>query len=327
MKAAIHTRYGSPDVVKVMEIAKPVPKNNEVLVKVYASTVNRTDCGFRSAEYFISRFFSGLIRPRKKTLGCEFAGEIEAVGERVKLWNIGDKIVGFNDAQFGGHAEYMTLNENETFTKIPDKFSYEEVAPLLEGAHYALCDIRAAKVKNGQNVMVYGATGAIGSAAVQLLKYFGANITAVCNTKNIELVKTLGADYVIDYTNEDFTKTTEKFDLIFDAVGKSSFRQCKPLLKEKGVYISTELGKNAENIFLALYTPIFCSKKVLFPIPSITKEDVEFLKELAENGHYKPVIDRTYNLEQIVEAYRYVETGQKTGNVIIKNHQSKIKNE
>jgi NADPH:quinone reductase-like Zn-dependent oxidoreductase len=318
MKAAIHTKYGPPDVVKVMEIPKPVPKHNEVLIKVYASTVNRTDCGFRSAEYFISRFFSGLVRPRRNTLGCEFAGEIEAIGEGVKLWKTGDGIVGFSDSQFGGHAEYMTLNENETFAKIPAGFSYEEVAPLLEGAHYALCDIRAAKVKKGQNVMVYGATGAIGSAAVQLLKYFGANVTAVCNTKNIELVKTLGADKVIDYTSEDFTKTAEKFDFIFDAVGKSSFSQCKPLLTKKGIYISTELGKNAENIFLALFTPVFSAKKVLFPIPSITKEDVGFLSELAGKGHYKPVIDRTYNLDRIVEAYRYVETGQKTGNVVIK---------
>jgi len=207
MRAAIHTKYGSPDVVKVIEVPKPIPGSNEVLIKVHASTVNRTDCGFRSAEYFISRFFSGLIKPRNNTLGCEFAGEIEAIGENVKSWKIGDRIVGFNDKQFGGHAEYMTLPEDETFAAIPVNFSYHEAAPLLEGAHYALCDIRAAKVKNGQNVLVYGATGAIGSAAVQLLKYFGANVTAVCNTKNVELVKTLGADFVIDYTKEDFTKT------------------------------------------------------------------------------------------------------------------------
>ena len=318
MKAAINTKYGLPEVVKVLEIEKPVPGHNEVLIKVYASTVNRTDCGFRSADYFISRFWSGLISPRYKTLGCEFSGEIEAVGENVTSWKIGDRIVGFNDKRFGGHAEYMTLNENETFTKIPHNFSFHEVAPLFEGAHYALCDIRAAKVKNGQNVLVNGATGAIGSAAVQLLKYFGANVTAVCNTENMELVKSLGADRLIDYTKEDFITTEQVFDFIFDAVGKSSFGRCKPLLKKGGVYISTELGKNAENIFLALITPLFCRKKVFFPIPFIDREVVEFLKELAENGHYKPVIDRTYALEQIVEAYRYVETGQKTGNVVIK---------
>ena len=318
MKAAINTKYGSPDAVKVMEIAKPVPNRNEVLIKIHASTVNRTDCGFRSAEYIITRFWTGLVRPRKKPLGCEFAGEIEAIGENVTSWKIGDRIVGFNDKQFGGHAEYMTLNENETFAQIPDNFSYHEAAPLLEGAHYALCDIRAAKVKNGQNVLVYGASGAIGSAAVQLLKYFGACVTAVCNSKNVELVKTLGADHVIDYTTEDFTKTGQLFDFIFDAVGKSSYGQCKPLLKKGGIYISTELGKNAENVFLALFTSVFYSKKVLFPVPSISRKDVEFLIDLAENGHYKPVIDRMYDFEQIVEAYRYVETGQKTGNVVIK---------
>ena len=318
MKAAINTRYGLPDVVKVMEVPKPIPDGNEVLIKVYASTVNRTDCGFRSAEYFISRFWSGLIKPRYKTLGCEFAGEIEAIGENVKSWKVGDRIVGFNDKKFGGHAEYMTLPENETFTTIPANLSYNEAAPLFEGAHYALCYIRAAKVKSGQNVLVNGATGAIGSAAVQLLKYFGANVTATCNTKNKELVKTLGADFVIDYTQEDFTKTGQVFDFIFDAVGKSSFGQCKPLMKKGSVYTSTELGKNAENIFLALFTPVFCNKKVLFPIPSITKEGINFLKKMAESGQYKPLIDRTYALEQIVEAYRYVDTGQKTGNVVIK---------
>ena len=318
MKAAINTQYGLPEVIRVLDIAKPVPKHNEVLIKIYSSTVNRTDCGFRSANYFVSRFWSGLFKPKYKMLGCEFAGEIEAVGGSVTSWKSGDRIVGFNDKRFGGHAEYMTLNENETFAKMPPNFEFHEAAPLLEGAHYALCDIRAAKVKNGQDVLVYGATGAIGSAAVQLLKYFGVRLTAVCNTKNITLVKSLGADRVIDYTIEDFTKTGQTFDFIFDAVGKSSFGQCKSLLKKGGVYISTELGKNAENIFWALYTPLFSHKKVLFPVPTIKKEDIAFLIDLAEKGYYKPVIDRIYNLEQIVEAHRYVETGQKTGNVVIK---------
>ena len=201
---------------------------------------------------------------------------------------------------------------------MPDKLNFDEAAALTEGAHYALVDIRAAKVKPGQNVLVYGATGAIGSAAVQLLKYFGATVTAVCNTKNVDLVKSLGADTVIDYQTQDFTKTVNKFEFIFDAVGKSSFGQCKPLLTEKGIYISTELGKNGENILFALTTPLLGGKRLLFPIPSITKQDVILLKELAETGEYKPVMDRQYNLDQIVEAYRYVESGQKTGNVVIK---------
>ncbi len=317
MKAAVYSRYGPPEVVQLMEVEKPVPRDHEVLIKVYATTVNRTDSGFRSAEYFISRLFSGLFKPKFKTLGNEFAGVIEATGKSVTSFKTGDQVFGYNDTQFGAHAEYMTMAGNGAITTLPVNFNFHEAAPLTEGGHYALCDIRAAKVKAGQNVLIYGATGAIGSAAVQLVKYFGAEVTAVCNTKNTELVRSLGADVVIDYTTNDFTRTDRKFDFIFDAVGKSSFGQCKPLLKKSGIYISTELGKNWENIFLALITPLKGGKKVLFPIPSIQKEDVIFLRELAEAGKYKPVIDRQYNLEQIVEAYKYVETGQKTGNVVI----------
>jgi len=317
MRAIIHTEYGPPEVVTLTEVDKPAPKDNEILIKVYATTVNRTDCGFRSAEYFISRFFSGLFKPKNKTLGNEFAGVIEAIGKDVTLFTIGDKVFGYNDKTFGAHAEYMTMAEKEAITTMPSNLAYEEAAPITEGAHYALCDIRAAKIKEGQNVLIYGATGAIGSAAVQLVKHFGAKVTAVCNTKNVELVKSLGADLVIDYTKQDFTKTHQTFDFVFDAVGKSSFGKCKPLLNKKGIYISTEPGKNSENIFLALTTPMFSKKKVLFPIPTIRKEDVIFLKELVETGKYKPVIDRQYRLEQIVEAYKYVESGQKTGNVVI----------
>jgi len=317
MQACIHTRYGQPEVLQLVEVPKPTPKDKEVLIKIYATTVNRTDCGFRSAQYFISRFFSGLFKPKNQILGNEFAGVIEAIGKDVKSFTIGDKVFGYNDTKFGAHAEFMTMAENETITTMPSNVTYEEAAAITEGGHYALCDIRAAKVKAGQNVLVYGASGGIGSAAVQLLKYFGARVTAVCGTKNVELLKSLGADEVIDYTSQDFTKTSQTFDFIFDAVGKSSFGKCKPLLSKNGIYISTELGKNSENIFLALTTPIFRGRKVLFPIPTIRKEDVIFLKELVEAGMYKPVIDRTYTLEQIVEATKYVETGQKTGNVII----------
>ncbi len=318
MKAIVYKKYGPPEVAKLMEVLKPVPKNNEVLVKVYASTVNRTDSGFRSAEYFISRFWSGLLRPKYQILGCEFAGVIEEVGKSVKEFKNGDKVFGFNDKSFGGHGEYLTISETEALTTIPVNMSFDTAAALTEGAHYALVDIRAAKIERGQNVLVYGATGAIGSAAVQLLKHFGAVVSAVCNTKNVELVKSLGADTVIDYKTQDFTKTQNKYEFIFDAVGKSSFGQCKPLLSKKGVYISTELGKNGENIFFALTTAFWGGKKLLFPLPSITKKDILFLKELAQTGEYNPVIDRQYKLEQIVEAYKYVESGQKTGNVILK---------
>lgn len=317
MKAAIYTKYGPPEVVKIEEISKPVAKDNEVLIKVHASTVNRTDCGFRSANYFISRFWSGLIRPKNRTLGNEFAGEVEAVGKNVRSFAPGDKVFGYNDTTFGAHAEYMVMEEHSSITTMPGNLSYHEAAPITEGAHYALCDIRAAKVKSGQKVLINGATGAIGSAAVQIVKYLGAEVTAVCDTKNVALVRSLGADVVIDYTKEDFTKIDQTFNLVFDAVGKSSFGKCKPLLKKGGVYISTELGYMSQNPFLALLTPLFGGKKVLFPIPTINKQDVIFLKELVEAGRYKPVIDRSYPLEQIVEAYRYVETGQKTGNVVI----------
>ena len=318
MRAIVYSKYGPPEVAVLMEVSKPKPKDNEALVKVYSSTVNRTDAGFRSAEYFISRFWTGLLRPKYQILGCEFAGIIEEIGQRVTTFKKGDKVFGFNEKTCGGHAEYLTISETDAVTYMPDNLSFDEAAALAEGAHYALVDIRAAKIERGQNVLVYGATGAIGSAAVQLLKHFGAIVTAVCNTKNIGLVKSLGADTVIDYQTQDFTKTEDRFEFIFDAVGKSSFGQCKPLLTAKGIYISTELGKNGENLLFALTTPLGGGKKLLFPIPSITKQDVIFLKELVEKGEFKPVIDSFYRLDQIVEAYKYVESGQKTGNVIIK---------
>lgn len=318
MKAIIYSKYGPPEVARLTEVARPSPRDNEILLKVYSSTVNRTDSGFRSAEYFISRFWSGLFRPKHKILGCEFSGVVEAVGKYVTAFRNGDKVFGFNDKTFGGHGEYLTIAENDAVINMPENMSFDEAAAITEGSHYALVNIRAAKVERGQKVLVYGATGAIGSAAVQLLKHFGATVTAVCNTKNVDLVRSLGADTVIDYQTQDFTKTEDKFAFIFDAVGKSSFGKCKPLLTEKGIYISTEFGKNAENILFALTTPLWGGKRLLFPIPSITKQDIIFLKELVEKGEFKPVIDRFYTLGQIVDAYRYVESGQKTGNVILK---------
>lgn len=318
MKAIVYKKYGPPEVAKLMEVAKPSPHDNEILVKVHASTVNRTDSGFRSAEYFISRFWSGLLKPKNQILGCEFAGIIEATGKGVTKFRMGDKVFGFNDKTFGGHGEYLTIAETDAVTTMPNNLDYDAAAALTEGAHYALVDIRAAKVTRGQNVMVYGATGAIGSAAVQLLKHFGAKVTAVTNTKNKELIRSLGPDTVIDYQTQDFTKTENRFDFIFDAVGKSSFGQCKPLLAAQGIYISTELGKNGENLLFALTTRFSSGKRLLFPIPSISQQDVIFIRELAEKGEFKPVIDRSYTLDQIVEAYKYVESGQKTGNVILR---------
>lgn len=317
MKAIIHTRYGPPEVLKLAEVPKPSLKENEVLIEVHATTVNRTDCGFRSAEYFISRFFSGLFRPKNQILGNEFAGDIVEIGKSVNSFQVGDKVFGYNDITFGANAEFMVISENGPMAAIPDGLTYKEAAPITEGGHYALCDIRAAKVSPGQKVLVNGATGAIGSAAVQLCRYFGAEVTAVCATPHLELIKSLGAKTVIDYTKEDFTKIGEQFDFVFDAVGKSSFGKCKPILKSKGIYISTELGKGGQNPFLALITPMLGGKKLLFPLPTISKQDVVFLKELVKSGQFKPLIDRTFPLEQMVEATKYVETGQKTGNVVI----------
>ena len=317
MKAAVYKRYGAPEVVRVEEIPVPKPGKNEIRVRVMASTVNRTDAGFRSAEYFISRFWSGLFRPKFPVLGCEFAGIVEEVGAEVTQFKKGDRVFGFNDETFGGHAAFLVIGESKAVATIPEGLSFEEAAPITEGAHYALESIRAKKKKKGDHVLVYGATGAIGSAAVQLLKHFGAVVTAVVNSKNVERIRSLGVDAVIDYQTADFTDTASRFSFILDAVGKTSFKVCKPLLTEKGIYISTELGKNGENIGYALTTPLLGGKKVVFSIPTISKEDVIFLKNLVVTGQFKPIIDRVYPLDDIVEAYRYVETGQKTGNVII----------
>ena len=280
MKACVYTQYGPPEVVSFTEVTKPIPNSNEILIQVKYATVNRTDCGFRSAEYFISRFFSGLLKPKNQILGNEFAGIVAEIGSEVTGFKIGDKVFGYNDKTFGTHAEYVCLNEKSNLALIPKNIEINQAAAICEGAHYALCDIRAAKVKAGDEVLVYGATGAIGSSAVQLLKHFGAHVTAVCNTQNVDLMLSLGVDKVIDYQKEDYTQLPEKFDLIFDAVGKSSFKIGKKVLKERGIYISTELGKHGANVWLALLTPIFSKKKVLFPIPFIYLEDVQFLAGL-----------------------------------------------
>jgi len=318
MKAIVYTKYGPPEVLKLMEVKKPSPKDDEVLIKVYATTVNRTDCGFLRAKPFIVRFFSGLVRPKRTILGNEFAGKIEAVGKDVTSFKVGDKVFGYSEPDFGAHAEYMTMSEEGPLTTMPQSMAYEEAAPSTEGAHYALNNIRKANVESGQRVLIYGATGAIGTAAVQLVKYFGADVTAVCNTKNVELVKSLGADKVIDYTKEDFSKVAEgPFDFVFDAVGKTTFSRCKKLMRKDGIFAATDLGPFWQNPLYSLWYALTGKKTVIFPIPTISKEQIVFFKKLIEAGKFKSVIDRRYPLEQIVEAYRYVEKGQKTGNVVI----------
>ncbi len=317
MKAIVCTKYGPPEVLQLNEVEKPTPKNNEVLVKIHATTVNRTDCAILRAKPFISRFFTGVFKPNKPILGTEFAGEIEAVGKSVSSFKLGDKVFGFNDSGSGSHAQYMTISEDKAVTTIPKNITYEQAAASTEGAHYAYNVIKKVNLKSGQKVLVNGATGAIGSAAVQFLKYFGVDVTATCNTKNIELIKSLGAEKVIDYTKEDFTKDDQEYSFVFDAVGKSSFAKCKLLLQPGGVYISSELGPMAQNLFFAFITPIIGNKKVIFPLPTDCRGSVLFIKKLIEEGKFKAVIDRKYPLEQVAEAYKYVETGQKTGNVVI----------
>jgi NADPH:quinone reductase-like Zn-dependent oxidoreductase len=320
MKAIVYTKYGGPDVLQLKEVEKPTPKDNEVLIKVYATTVNRTDCATIKAKPFFARLITGLFRPKKQIPGTEFAGEIEAVGKNVTSYKVGDRVFGFDDSGSGSHAQYVTISEDKVIT-IPENITYEQAAPSTEGAHYAYNFIKKVDIESGQKILVNGATGAIGSAAVQLLKYFGVNVTAVCNTKNMELVKSLGASRVIDYTKEDFTKDDQKYDFVFDTVGKSSFFKCRKLLQPAGVYISSDLGYMSQNIFLPFITPIikpiFGNRKTVSPFPTDIAGSLRLVKKLTEEGKFRAVIDRKYPLEHIVEAYKYVETGQKTGNVVI----------
>jgi NADPH:quinone reductase-like Zn-dependent oxidoreductase len=318
MRAAVHTNYGPPEGVRITDVDTPKTESHDVLVKVHVTTVNRTDCGFRSGKPFIVRFFSGLIRPKATVLGCEFAGVVEAVGSGVTLFEVGDKVFGFSEWRFGAHAELLSIPEDGSLATMPTNVTYEEAAASTEGSHYALSLISSSRIENGHHVLVNGATGAIGSAAVQLLKELGAIVTAVCDTEQMELVRGLGADRVIDYTAEDFTKDEQTYDVVLDAVGKSSFGRCKRLLKPCGIYLSSDLGLLAQNPILAFITPLFGGKKVMFPIPpKYDQERVKHFREMLESGEFEPVIDRRYRLDQIVEAYRYVEKGQKIGNVVI----------
>ncbi len=316
MKASVYKEYGGHEVLEIKEVAKPTPKNNELLINVHAATVNRTDCAMLKGP-FIMQLSIGLFRPKKTILGTDFAGEIEAVGDDVESFKVGDKVFGFNDMGLCSHAEYLTIKQTDALSFIPENTSYKEAAASIEGAHYAYNIINKVKLIEGQKVLVNGATGAIGSATVQLSKFYGANVTAVCEGNNADIVKSIGADKVIDYTMEDFTKSSEKYDYVFDTVGKSSFKKCKPILKSKGIYISTELGKGSQNVYLSLLTPIFSKKKVRFPFPLNRLRSVLLVKKLIEEGKFKPLIDREYPLEQTAKAFEYVLSGKKIGNVVL----------
>ena len=315
MRAVVYDRYGPPEVQRLEEVERPLPNDDEVLVRIHATTVNRTDCGWRGAKPFFTRYFTGWRRPRRRILGMELAGEVEAVGAAVREFQVGDEVFGVKG--FGAHAEFVCVRESAGVAHKPAGMTFDEAAAVCDGGSIALACLRKADLREGRSILIYGATGSIGTAAVQLARHFGAEVTAVGNTKNLELLRALGADRVIDYTQEDFAKNGETYDVIFDSVGMHSFRRCRRSLKPGGIFLETDLGFMWHVPLLALLTRWVGDKKVTLPVPSYPKEDVLFLKQLIEAGEYRAVIDRRYPLEDVVEATRYVETKQKTGNVVL----------
>jgi NADPH:quinone reductase-like Zn-dependent oxidoreductase len=315
MRAVVYDRYGPPEVLRFEDVEQPIPKENEVLVKIHATTVNRTDCGWRAGHPFFVRSFLGLRKPKRRILGSELAGEVIAVGPGVSEFVVGHHVFGL--AGFGAHAEFICLGQDRPIIHKPVGITFDEAAAVCDGAMSALSCLKVADLQKGRRLLIYGASGSIGTAAVQVAKHFDADVTAVCNTKNVELVRSLGADRVIDYTREDFTRKGEKYDIIFDAVGKHSFRRCRRALKPGGIYIDTDLGFLWSFPLVALLTRWFGDKRAFLGVTRYTKKDIVFLKELIEAGKYRAVIDRRYPLERVVEAARYVETGQKTGNVVL----------
>jgi NADPH:quinone reductase-like Zn-dependent oxidoreductase len=322
VNAVVYDRYGPPDVLRLEDVEPPVPKEDEVLIRIRAAAVTRSDCATREANRrsgvviaLISRVISGVRRPRQRILGTELAGEVAAVGAAVSEFAIGDRVFGTSGFAFGAHAEFICMRQSARIAPKPSGMSFEEAAAVCDGGLNALWCLRQADLRNGQSILVYGASGAIGTAAVQLAKHFGADVTAVCSTKNVDLVRSLGADRVVDYTREDFTSDGRRYDIIFDAVGRHSFRRCRRSLEQGGIYLATD---GLRNLFLTLWTSRIGDKRVLFPIPPrYTKKDVLLLKELIETGTYRAVVDRCYSMEDVVEATRYVETEHKIGNVVL----------
>ena len=322
MKAVVYDRYGPPEVLRIEEVERPIPDDDGVLVKIHAAAVTRADCATREANRrsgwfagLLSRLVFGIRRPKQRILGTEFAGVVERAGKTVSEFASGDYVFGTSGFRFGAHAEFISMPESARIAPMPTGMSFEEAASVSDGGLIALWCLRQANLRAGQTILVYGASGAIGTAGVQLAKYFGTDVTAVCSTKNLELVKALGADRVIDYTQEDFTRNGEAYDVIFDAVGKHSFSRCKGSLRSGGIYLATD---GFRNLILTLWTSRFGDKRVIFRIPPrSTKEDVLLLKELIETGTYRAVVDRRYPLDEVVEASRYVETEHKTGNVVL----------
>ena len=322
MKAIIHSKYGPPAELQLKEVEKPVPEENEVLIKIHATTVTTTDCNARNFTFvpasfmFFARLMFGFKKPRIKILGIDLAGEIEAIGKNVKLFKAGDQVFGSPGTKFGGHAEYVCVPEKGALAIKPADLTWEKAAAISLAGNTALFYIRdLAKIQPGQTILIHGASGAIGTYAVQLAKHYGAVVTGVCSGTNAALVKSLGADKVIDYTKEDFTKSAESYDFVFGVVGKSTFSQCKGILKPKGIYLENMM--EVKDFLKVLRTSITGGKKIKGGVSTESAENLNFLKELIVSGKLIPVIDRVYPLERTAEAFQYVEQGHKKGNVVI----------
>jgi len=318
MKAAIRRNYCNPNELKIESVTTPIPKEDEVLIKIHATSINRTDCGVLTGLPYIFRLFIGVSSPRKIITGTDFSGEIIQTGSKINKFKVGDKVWGFNDEGNSSHAEFLCLKEKNNVELMPSNISFEEAPACLEGAHYAINFLNKIELKKGNSVLVNGAAGGIGTALIQLLKIEGVKITAVCETKDIPLIKSLGASDAIDYTLEQVMDSKEQHDFIFDMIGNYSFKDWKTLLKPKGIFISSELGPNNSFPFLALTTAFFSSKKVKFPMPLKIKRSMQIMKKHILDGNFKAVIDRTYPMDEISHAFAYVIKGFKTGNVIVK---------
>lgn len=317
MKAAVNLRYGPPEVVQTRDVPKPEPGAHDVLIKVYSTTVNRTDCGMRRPHPFFIRLSAGLMRPKRTILGIDFAGVVESVGASVTRFREGDRVFGLAP-DYGAHAEYLRLAENAPIAVIPAGIDFDD-AVVCEGAWYANSCLRKLKLARDQKVLIYGGSGAIGTAAVQLAaNVYGAEVTVVVATKHLELVRSLGAHHVIDYTTEDFTRIGKTFDCVLDAVGKTTFARCRGLLNPTGSFAVTDLGPWSQNVFLSIWSRINGTDRVVFPLPGDASALVDFLRDPLKAGQVRAVIDRTYSLDEVADAYRYVETEQKTGIVVIK---------
>lgn len=318
MKAVTRSTYGNASVIEIIEMDAPKPKDHELLIRVHATTVNRTDCAILTGKPFIMKLFLGLRRPKHAVLGTDFAGEVVEVGEGVTKFKKGDRVWGFDDSgALGSQAEYMTIREDKTILTIPDEVSYEVAAASPEAGHYGYNFINKIQISPGQKILVNGGTGAIGAATIQFLKHRDVEVTATCRKVHFDQVKELGATHLIDYEKEEFTTTSEKYDHIFDTVGKSTFGKCKALLKPKGKYISSELGPGGQNILLMMTTPMTGGKRCQIAIPVKPLESLSKIRELWLSNEFKPLIDRTYPMDQIKEAYTYVASGSKVGNVVI----------